>query len=161
MVNFPLSGAKSPAFFCDCEAKELRVNAHPVRMHSMIFGVAELRMEATPLIRLLGTKFATQEMATADFLRICAQNATGSVDGGNFAAMDGDCSGFRFFDHQVRVAGGGGNNSAAQNFRNDARRLPRTVNAMVGLLIGRQSLSVKRSKAGLVSEQRAAGHGHA
>src|SRR6267378_5993515 len=48
MVNFPLSGAKSPAFFCDCEAKELRVSAHPVRMHSMIFGVAELRMEATP-----------------------------------------------------------------------------------------------------------------
>jgi len=100
-------------------------------------------------------------MPAAEFLQICAQNATGKVGRGNFAAIDGNCSGFRLFHYEVRVAGDGGNNSAAQNFRNYTRWLAGTVNAVVGLLIGRQSLCIERSKAGLVSEQRAACHGHA
>jgi hypothetical protein len=63
--------------------------------------------------------------------------------------------------NEVSVATEGRNNSTAENFCNDAGRFAGTVDAVVGLLIGRQTLGVKGAKAGFVSKQRAAGHGHA
>jgi hypothetical protein len=63
--------------------------------------------------------------------------------------------------NEVSVAPEGRNNSTAENFCNDAGRFAGTVDAVVGLLIGRQTLRVKGAKAGLVSKKRAAGHGHA
>ena len=59
------------------------------------------------------------------------------------------------------MAGDGGNYSAAEDFGNDARGFSGAVDAMVGLLIRRETLRVERAEAGLIAEERAAGHGHA
>src|SRR6266852_560342 len=61
----------------------------------------------------------------------------------------------------MSVAAEGRNNPTAENFCYDAGGFAGTVDAVVGLLIGGQTLRVKGAKAGLVSKQRAAGHGHA
>jgi hypothetical protein len=70
-------------------------------------------------------------------------------------------SGLRVFDHQVSFTAARGYDAATQDFRDDAGRIGGAVDAMIGLLIGRQTLRMKRAKAALVSEQRPAGHGHA
>jgi hypothetical protein len=61
----------------------------------------------------------------------------------------------------VRLAGDSGNDSAAEDFGDYAGRFAGAVNAVVGLLIGRETLRIEGSEARLVAEQRAAGHGHA
>src|SRR5260370_19337665 len=63
-------------------------------------------------------------------------------------------------DVEVSAASERGDNSTAEKFCNDAGGFAGTVDAVVGLLIGRQTLRVKGAKAGLVAKQRAAGHGH-
>src|ERR1700730_2713840 len=63
MVNLPLSGAKSTAFFCDWAARELNATTHAVRTPTVIFHFRELRIiETTPsYVPLQKTKFAIQE----------------------------------------------------------------------------------------------------
>jgi len=53
------------------------------------------------------------------------------------------------------------NNAAAKDFRDDLGGFAGTVHAVIGKLIGRKALGVERAEAGLVAEQRAAGHSHA
>src|ERR1700724_4186472 len=49
MVNLPLSGAKSGAFFCACEAIALNVRMHSVRTPNVILDFEDLRIiETTP-----------------------------------------------------------------------------------------------------------------
>jgi hypothetical protein len=43
------------------------------------FGFCGMAHGTLSSIRLLDTKFATQEMPSAEFLRICAQNVTGTA----------------------------------------------------------------------------------
>src|SRR5271169_2031604 len=65
------------------------------------------------------------------------------------------------FDHEMRFIAAGGNDSAAEDFRDHTRWVARAIHAVVGLLIRRHTLRVKFAKAVLVAEQRPAGHGHA
>src|SRR6266404_2125450 len=82
MVNFPLSGAKTGAFFCACEATVLNARMHSARTPNVILDFKDLRIiEATPsaklLLRLRSTKFATAALRNADIARVCAQSVTG------------------------------------------------------------------------------------
>jgi hypothetical protein len=61
----------------------------------------------------------------------------------------------------VSVAGDGGNDSSTEDFGYYTGRFAGAVYAVVGLLIRRETLRIEGSEAGLVSEQRAASHGHA
>src|SRR6266403_5818328 len=70
-------------------------------------------------------------------------------------------SGKGFLNHQMRGVSTGCNNAPAQNFRDNLGWFAGAVHAVVGKLIGRQTLSVERAKAGFVTEKRTAGHGHA
>ena len=53
------------------------------------------------------------------------------------------------------------NNAEAKNLGNDLRRIAGSIDAIVGELVGRQALRVKRAEAGFVAKKRAAAHGHA
>src|SRR2546423_10729332 len=55
----------------------------------------------------------------------------------------------------------GCNNAAAQNFRDNLRWFTGTVHAVIGKVIGRETLGVERAEADFVTEKRPAGHGHA
>ena len=61
----------------------------------------------------------------------------------------------------MRFVSAGSNNAAAENFRDDLGGFAGTVNAIVGELIGRQTLRVERAEAGFIAKKRAPGHGHA
>jgi hypothetical protein len=69
--------------------------------------------------------------------------------------------GLRLFDDQVSFISAGGNDSAAQYFRDYARWIARTVHAVFSKLVGGQALLIKSAKAALVAKQRPASHGHA
>src|SRR6516164_4566946 len=69
-------------------------------------------------------------------------------------------SGARLLDDQMGGAGGW-NDAAAQHLGNHARGFAGTVDALVGQLIGGDTLRIERTKAGFVAEQRASSHGHA
>src|SRR5579872_686058 len=69
--------------------------------------------------------------------------------------------GLGFFHDEMRFAGSAGDDVEAKNFGDDARRIAGTIDAMLGELIGRETLRVERAEAGFVAEERAAGHGHA
>ena len=58
-------------------------------------------------------------------------------------------------------AAGAGDNSEAQDFGDRLRGIDGAVDAVVGELIGRQTLGVEGAKTGFVAEERAASHGHA
>src|SRR5258708_2844557 len=66
-----------------------------------------------------------------------------------------------FLNYQMRGVSTGCNHAAAQNFRDHLRGFAGTVHAIIGKLIGRETLRVERTEAGFVAEKRAAGHGHA
>ena len=70
-------------------------------------------------------------------------------------------SGERFLNHEMGLVASGGNNAQAQDLGDDFGGLVRTVHPIVGKLVGRETLRVKRAKTGFVAKQRAAGHGHA
>src|SRR5258707_9460994 len=167
MVNFPLSGAKTGAFFCACEATVLNARMHSARTPNVILDFKDLRLiEATPSAKLL--------LRAAAKYKVCH---SGAAKRGYRARLRSECyrrvcslemsltrrdgSRFRLFHDEVTIAGTGGDNASPENFGNDAGWFARAVHAVVGLLIGRQTLRVKGAKAGLVSKQRAAAHGHA
>jgi len=60
----------------------------------------------------------------------------------------------------MRFVSARSNNAAAENFRDDLGGFAGTVNAMVGELIGRQTLRVECAEAGFIAEKRPAGPGH-
>src|SRR5260370_31035512 len=66
-----------------------------------------------------------------------------------------------FLNQRMRGVSTGCNNAPAQNFRHDLRGFAGAVHAIIGKLIGRETLRVERAEAGFVAEKRAAGHGHA
>src|SRR5258708_39970528 len=54
MVNFPLSGAKTGAFFCACEARALSTRVHAARTPNVSLDFKDLRIiETTPSGKLL------------------------------------------------------------------------------------------------------------
>jgi hypothetical protein len=67
----------------------------------------------------------------------------------------------RFLNDEMRLVSAGSNKAAAEDFRDDLRGFGRAVDAIVRELIRGQALLVKRAEAGLITEERAAGHGHA
>src|SRR5216684_5187636 len=70
-------------------------------------------------------------------------------------------SGKGFLNHQMRGVSTGCNNTAAQDFRDNLSGFAGTVHAVVGELIGRETLGVERAEAGFIAEKGTAGHGHA
>lgn len=63
--------------------------------------------------------------------------------------------------NEMRFAGAVGNDVEAEDFGDDASGFAGAVDAVIGELIGRETLRVQGAEAGLVAEERAAGHGHA
>src|SRR5580704_15165701 len=57
--------------------------------------------------------------------------------------------------------GAGGDDVEAEDFGDDAGGVAASDEAVIGELIGRETLRVQGAEAGLVAEERAAGHGHA
>jgi len=66
----------------------------------------------------------------------------------------------RLFNSQMCRAGCGWN-PTAEDFGNDLRGFAGTVHAVIGEMVRREALSVQRTEAGFVAEERTAGHGHA
>jgi len=62
---------------------------------------------------------------------------------------------------RFEIGGRDAGNAPAKNFSDDGGGVAGTVHAKIGELVRNDALRVKRAKAGLVAEQRAAGHGHA
>jgi hypothetical protein len=60
----------------------------------------------------------------------------------------------------MRHVSTGCNNATAQDFGDNLGGLASAVDAVIGKLIGRETLRVKSTKAGFVAEKRPAGHSH-
>jgi len=67
----------------------------------------------------------------------------------------------RFFDEEMRVWVGAGEDAKAENICYDQRRFARAIDAVIRKLVRGNALGMQGAKAGLVTEERAAGHGHA
>src|SRR5580693_7972312 len=71
--------------------------------------------------------------------------------------------GLRFLHSQGRCkfAGGNASNPPPKNFGNHNGGVTRAIDAKIGELIRRETLRMERAEAGLVAEERPAGHRHA
>jgi hypothetical protein len=67
----------------------------------------------------------------------------------------------RFFDEEMSVWVGAGEDAETQDVGDDERRFAGTIHAVVGELVGGSALRMQGAKAGFVAEQRPSGHGHA
>ena len=67
----------------------------------------------------------------------------------------------RLFDKEVSVRIGTGKDAETQNVRDDKRRFPSAVHAIVGELVRRKALGIEGTKTGFVTKERPACHGHA
>src|SRR6266478_1062754 len=165
MVNLPLSGVKTEAFFWAWEVKPLNVR-RPATITPKIIVVLETigiccdPSTSTP---------ATRSMRRLQRHRVCHSPGSGAARIARKCAQNDTSvrnaisrrSSLRVFHHEMSFAGTGGNDSSLQNLGHHAGRLSGAVHAVIRQLIGRQPLRVERAKAGLVAKERAAGHGHA
>src|ERR1700758_2152505 len=77
------------------------------------------------------------------------------------AANQARRSGLRFFDEEMSVGVGAGEDAKAEDVGYDEWWFTGAVHTVVGELVRRNALRVQSAKPGFVTKQRAAGHGHA
>src|SRR5712664_457302 len=152
MVNLPLSCAKTGAFFFALEATEtmeLKARTPISAKADLIFDFTGLDIVESAPLRAARHKVchsgeAMRGESCAPALRVLPEAWVDRC----CAGLQKDCLELGLFDNEVSVATEGRNDSTAENFCYDAGGFAGTVDAVVGLLIGGQTLRVKGAKAG-------------